>query len=494
MTFSIDHLFVDGRWVSPGTSERLPVVNPATEEVFAWAPSASVRDTAAAVEAARRAFDEGPWRRTTPRERGRCLLRLADAMERRHADLVDLAVKEGGFPVASAGVVHVQTPIDLLRDVADRLLPAFPFTVPLGPHTGMTLTGRPQTTQGVVAHEAIGVAALITPFNAPIAGAIHKMAWALAAGCTVVVKPSPYTPLEVLALGELVEEAGFPPGVVNIITGGLDASVELTSHPGVDIISFTGSDAVGRRVMAQAAGGLKKVVLELGGKSANIIFADADLDRAALEVVGNMVANCGQGCLLLTRTLVETSVHDELVAKVLALMPAVKVGDPADPTTTMGPLIRDEERLRVEGMIRQGLAEGARIGWGGDRPSGLDRGFYLEPTLLVDVDNAMSVARREVFGPVGSVIPFRDDADAVRIANDSDFGLNAGVFTQDFPRAYAVAGQIRSGMVNINSSFGVHPDAPFGGYKHSGLGREGGMYGIQEFLEQKAISWPVGKL
>jgi len=488
------HLFIDNRWVESDRPNRLPVVDPSTGEVIASVPDASARDTATAVAAARRAFDHGPWPSLPPKDRAAHLLRLAEVMERRSSDLTAIVVKEGGFPVSQAGPVHVQTPIAHLRDVAERLLPAFPFTTPLAPHTGVTLTGVAQAIQGVVANEPLGVAALITPFNAPIAGAVHKLAWALAAGCTTVVKPSAHTSLAGLLLAELIDEAGFPPGVVNVITGGLDAGIELTTGPGVDVISFTGSDAVGRQVMAQASTRLTKVILELGGKSANIVFADADLDRAAGEAVGNIVANCGQGCLLLTRTLIEDPVHDEFVERVRVMLSAVKVGDPADPTVMMGPLIRGEQRDRVEHIIADTKAQGARVAFGGRRPAGLDRGFFLEPTLLVDADNSMRAAREEIFGPVGTVLRFRDDDQAVAIANDSPYGLNAGVFTQDFARARAVAARIRTGMVNVNSSFGVHPDAPFGGRKASGIGREGGAYGIAEFLTEKAVTWPVGKI
>jgi acyl-CoA reductase-like NAD-dependent aldehyde dehydrogenase len=364
----------------------------------------------------------------------------------------------------------------------------------VNPHFGVSLTGQPQATQGVIVREPIGVASIITAFNAAIPFAIHKMSWALAAGCTTVIKPSPYTPLEAIILGELIAEADFPPGAINIITGDLEASIEMTTNSGVDIISFTGSDEVGSKIMAQAAPTLKKVVLELGGKSANIIFEDADLDRAALEVVSNIIANNGQGCLLLTRTLVHESIQDELVAKVIAMLPHMKVGDPADADTMVGPLIGELQLKRVEDMVRQGIQEGAKIAYGGKRPADLSKGYYFEPTLFVQVDNRMSIAQNEFFGPVGVVIPFKDEADAVRIANDSVYGLSAGIFTQDITKAYRVAKQIRSGNVNINSSWGINPDAPFGGYKRSGAGREGGAYGISEFLEYKFISWPTGKI
>ncbi|MGW0809999.1 aldehyde dehydrogenase family protein [Nonomuraea sp. NPDC002799] len=485
-----NRLFINNQWVP--AQEMMPVINPATGQPFGTVPSASRGDAARAVAAARQAFDNGPWPHTTPRHRAELLRRLGQAMHGRRDEFVDLVVRESGFPRPLAEAVHVQSAIDFLYDVADRLLPSMAFTTPLNPHAASSMTGQPQTTQGVVAREAIGVAALLTPFNAAVPLTVHKLASALAAGCTTVIKPSPHTSLQVLLIAELVEEAGFPPGVVNIIAGDVAAGVELTSNPGVDIVSFTGSDTVGRTIAAQASATLKKVVLELGGKSANIVFADADLDRAALEVVGNTVTNAGQGCLLLTRTLVDARVHDELVAKVIPMLAAVTIGDPADPATAMGPLISAAERERVEAMIRQGQAEGAVLAYGGNRPPGLSQGFYLEPALFTGVENSMTIAQREFFGPVNVVIPFSGDDEAVQIANDSDYGLNAGIFTRDFARAHAVARRIRSGIVNINASWGVNPDAPFGGYKHSGLGREGGAYGIAEFLEHKYISWPVG--
>jgi acyl-CoA reductase-like NAD-dependent aldehyde dehydrogenase len=493
MSYNSNQLFINGTWVESDNEQRIFVENPATEEVFATTAMASASDAAKAIDAARKAFDRGRWPQMTPKERGQLLRNLAESIERRREDLIALSVKEGGFQSAVVDRIHIQSSIDVLYDVADRVLPSFSFMNPINPNFGTSLTGQLQVTQGVVVRESMGVATLITPFNAPIAGTIHKLAWALAAGCTTVIKPSPYTPLQVLILGELIEEAGFPPGVVNIITGDLEASVEITTNPDVDIISFTGSNIVGSKVMEQASTTLKKVVLELGGKSANLIFNDADLDRAALEIMSNMIANSGQGCLLLTRTLVQESIYDELIDRVITLLKSVKIGDPADPSTMLGPLISDKERLRIERMILEGEAEGAKIAWGGGRPQNLPKGYYLEPTLFVDVDNAMTIAREEFFGPVGVILKFQEEEEAIQIANDSPYGLNAGVFTQDMDRAFRIAQQIRSGNVNINSSWGVNPDAPFGGYKQSGIGREGGQYGLQEFLEHKFISWPVGK-
>jgi acyl-CoA reductase-like NAD-dependent aldehyde dehydrogenase len=306
----------------------------------------------------------------------------------------------------------------------------------------------------------------------------------------VVLKPAPTTPLEAFVLGEMADEAGLPPGVLNIVTGDAAAGQALTTHPGVDIVSFTGSDAVGRLVYSQAAPSLKKVVLELGGKSANIITADADLERVVPTVMFAMTTHAGQGCSLLTRTLVHRSRLDELVSLVKAALDNVKVGNPADPDVTMGPLISAAQRAKVEGLIRTGQQEGAQIAYGGGRPAGLDKGFFVEPTLFVDVDNAMTIARKEFFGPVGVVIGFDDDDEAVRLANDSEFGLGGGVWASDPVRAYEIAKRIRAGMVYVNGGgAGSSPHTAFGGYKQSGLGLERGEYGLDEFLLSKSIIW-----
>jgi len=291
-------------------------------------------------------------------------------------------------------------------------------------------------------------------------------------------------------LGEIADEAGLPPGVLNIVTGDAAAGQALTSHPSVDVVSFTGSDTVGRLVYSQAAPTLKKVILELGGKSAAIVLPDADLARVVPNVAANMTAQTGQGCSLLTRTLVHESLLDDLVGRVKEALDAVIVGDPADPTTTMGPLISAAQRAKVEELIQAGRDEGAQIAYGGGRPPGLDKGFYIEPTLFVDVDNSMTIAQREFFGPVGVVIPFRDEEEAVRLANDSDFGLAGGVWAADPVHAYRIATRIRAGMIYINGGgAGSSPHTPFGGYKGSGLGVERGEYGLEEFLLTKSMIW-----
>ncbi|HUE61015.1 MAG TPA: aldehyde dehydrogenase family protein [Acidimicrobiales bacterium] len=492
MTFARDHLFIGGRWVEPEGGAAMAVINPATEEVIGSAPVASAKDTAGAVAAARQAFDEGPWGRTTPKERGEYIRRLGEALERHRAEMTTLVVEEAGIATLYADPVNVGPPIEWCSDMADRLLPTFSFREPVNPYIGPTVAGAPSLAQGVVLREPVGVASLIVPFNGPTFVSFLKLVPALAAGCTVVLKPSPYTPLEVLAIGDLIQEAGFPPGVVNVISGENDASIEMTTNPGVDIISFTGSDAVGRMVMAQAAPDLKRVVLELGGKNALVVFADADPDRVALEIVANTTFNAGQGCMLMSRTLVQESIHDEVVDKVIAMFDQVTVGDPSDPAAAMGPVIRDSARTRIEGMIGAAQAEGATLAYGGDRPGHLPKGYYLNPTLITGVEPSMTIAQREVFGPVQTVLSFRDEDDAVRIANDTPYGLNGSVFSTDIERGFRVAEGVRTGRMSINSSFSANPDAPIGGYKHSGMGRENGSFGITEYINAKFVSYNAG--
>ncbi|MFI1927933.1 MULTISPECIES: aldehyde dehydrogenase family protein [unclassified Streptomyces] len=479
-------LYIDGRRTDGRSDTPIRVRNPATEETVAEVADSSPADVRLAVEAARRAFDEGPWPRTRPAERAALLLRMAEEMERRLPELVAVNMAEAGSVRALAETLQTRVPVAHLRDMAERVIPAFAWERPMDP----TIAPGIGVFQGVLRREAFGVCALISAYNFPFFLSMMKVIPALAAGCTAVLKPAPATPLESLLIGDFADAAGLPPGVLNIVTGDVEAGRELTTHPMVDLVSFTGSDAVGRTVYAQAAGSLKKVVLELGGKSANIVRADGDLDGAVRAAMTGITTHAGQGCSLLTRTLVHESVHDELVARLSAALAEVRVGDPADPSTTMGPLISETQRGKVEKLIRVGEEEGAHLVRGGRRPAGLDRGYFVEPTLFAGVDNEMTIARTEFFGPVGVVIPFATDEEAVRIANDSPYGLAGAVWSADTVAAYDLASRIRTGAVTINGgSAGVNPRAAFGGYKQSGIGREWGEFGLDEYLQTKTVNW-----
>lgn len=479
-------LYIDGRRTDGTSDAGIVVRNPATEETIAEVPDSSRTDVRRAVEAARRAFDEGPWPRMRPAERAAVLLRMAEELERRLPELVAVNMAEAGSVRALAESLQTRVPVAHLRDMAERVIPAFGWERPMDP----TIAPGIGISQGVLRREAFGVCALISAYNFPFFLSMMKVIPALAAGCTAVLKPAPQTPLESLLIGDFADAAGLPPGVLNIVTGDAEAGRELTTHPMVDLVSFTGSDTVGRMVYAQAAASTKKVVLELGGKSANIVRADGDLDGAVRSALTGITTHAGQGCSLLTRTLVHESVHDELVARLSAGLAGVRVGDPAHESTTMGPLISEAQRDKVEKLIRVGEEEGAYVVCGGKRPAGLDRGYFVEPTLFTGVDNAMTVARTEFFGPVGVVIPFRTDDEAVRMANDSPYGLSGAVWSADTVAAYEVATRIRAGGVTINGgSAGVNPRAAFGGYKQSGLGREWGEFGLDEYLQTKTVSW-----
>jgi len=343
---------------------------------------------------------------------------------------------------------------------------------------------------GVICRDPVGVVSAITPYNFPFFLNIGKVIPALAVGCTVILKPSPYTPIEALILGELADEAGLPPGTLNIVTGEMDVGLCLTTDPRIDMVSFTGSDSVGAMIQAQAATTLKRCVMELGGKSALIVRADANIAMAARSGVAGFTTHCGQGCALLTRHLVHNSVRAEYVAAVKDILAQVKVGNPADPSVTMGPLIREAARRRSEEYVEIGLAEGATLVAGGQRPAGLDRGFFFEPTLFDNVSNNSRLAREEIFGPIGAVIGFDTDEEAIAMANDSDFGLSGGIFSADAGLAFEMARQLRTGGVTINGGSGrMSSHAPFGGIKRSGYGREYGEEGLNEFTNLKTIGF-----
>jgi aldehyde dehydrogenase (NAD+) len=487
-TLTSSQLYIDGQWVDASSDAGLEVVNPATEAVIGQVAQASVPDIDRAVAAARRAFDEGPWPWLSPRERSDRLSRFVQTLADRRAEIVDLIIAEAGAARPIAEAFQFDAPLKFASWFAERAA-TFPYEDPLPVQSGPRGLG-----QGVIRKEPVGVVAAITAFNYPLYLNLAKVAPALAVGNTVVLKPSPYTPLEALVLGEIAEAADLPPGVLNVVTGDAAESEHLTTHPDVDMVSFTGSDVVGKKIMGQAADGLKKVVLELGGKSPNIVFEGAHVGRFAAAAAYTFTIHAGQGCALPTRIMAERSVYDEVVEGLTAALAKVKVGDPADPSVTMGPLIREAQRARVERYVAAGTAEGARLACGGGRPAGLARGFFVEPTLFADVDNSMTVAQDEIFGPVGVVIPFEGEEEAVAIANDTRFGLSASIWHPKPTRAYELAKRIRAGTVTINGGGGgPSPWAPFGGYKQSGIGTEFGDYGMLEFIQLKAVSWPAGR-
>jgi aldehyde dehydrogenase (NAD+) len=481
-------LYIDGKWVDASSDEALDVINPATEEVITKVPQASVEDVDRAVAAARRAFEEGPWPRISPRERSDALLRFVQTIADRRNELIDMIIAEGGAARPIAEAFQFGAPLQFAFWFAERAA-TFPYEEPLPPHISPRGLG-----QGVILKEPVGVVAAITAFNYPLYLNLAKVTPALAVGNTVVLKPSPYTPLEALVLGEIAEAVELPPGVLNVVTGGAAESEHLTTHTDVDMISFTGSDFVGKQIMRQTAEGLKKILLELGGKSPNIVFAGSDVGRFAAAAAYAFTIHAGQGCALPTRILAERSVYNDVVEGLTAALAKVKVGDPAEPTVTMGPLIREAQRERVDRYVATGTAEGARLACGGGRPADLPRGFFVEPTLFADVDNSMKVAQDEIFGPVGVVIPFEGEDEAVAIANDSRYGLAASIWHPKPTRAFDLARRVQAGTVTINGGGGgPSPSAPFGGYKQSGIGREFGDYGMLEFTQLKTVSWSAGR-
>ncbi|MER5516527.1 aldehyde dehydrogenase family protein [Streptomyces sp. NPDC002763] len=481
--FHEGRLLIDGRLVQAGRS--FETVDPSTGKVLGTASDAAAEHVEAAVAAARRAFDTTDWMRDRDL-RLRCLRRLYDALHAHREELRDLTVAEVGAPRSLTHGPQLDEPIEMVKYYAD-LLERYPFREELP-----VLESRGRHHRRWIEKEAAGVVAAILPYNFPNQLALAKLAPALAAGCTVVLKGAPDTPWTTLALGRIIaEETGIPAGVVNVLTSSGPGTGELlTTHPGIDMITFTGSTPVGKAIMAAASATLKRVFLELGGKSAMIVLDDADLAAAATFAAFTICSHSGQGCALTSRLLVPRERHDEMVDLVAAMLGKVRYGDPADPKTHMGPLISEKQRAKVHGMVERAVAAGARLVTGG-RPAERE-GYFYEPTLLAGVDPAAEIAQEEVFGPVLAVIAYDDEDHAVRIANDSVYGLSGAVIGADDERATAVARRIRSGTFSINGGNYFAADAPFGGFKQSGIGREMGVAGLEEFLELKTFAVPAG--
>jgi len=475
-------LLIDGERV-PGRLGTFPTINPATEQVLGTAADADSVDMDRAIAAARRAFDDTEWSRDAVL-RVHCLRQLVDALNGEIDDLRRITVAEVGTPVSLTFRGQLQTPIDGLSYVAD-LAERYSWTTDLGVAQPMGIR-----TQRTIAREAFGVVGAVTPGNFPHHLNFAKLGPALAAGNTVVLKPAPETPWCAAEVGRLIaERTDFPPGVVNIVTSNDHRlGAQLVQDPRVDLVSFTGSTATGRAVMAAAAPTIKKVFLELGGKSAFLVLDNADLGRACGAAAATMATHAGQGCALTTRLVVPRDRYREAVALASAAAETVVVGDPADPATACGPLVSAQQRDRVQFYLDLALEEGGEFGCGGGRPTQHSKGFYIEPTVVSGLTNEARVAREEIFGPVLVVLAHDGDADAVRIANDSPYGLSATVFGEDPARIDWVASRLRTGTININGGVWYGVDVPFGGYKQSGVGREMGLAGFEEYLQTKVIA------
>ncbi|MFI8975438.1 aldehyde dehydrogenase [Nocardia asteroides] len=477
MTLRGEHrqLYIDGGWTNPATPDLITVISPYTEQPIARVPAGSVADIDRAVAAARRAFDTGPWPRMSLDERIAVVHRLRDAVAARHDTIAELVTAEMGCTITQSRAMQAPGATALL-DMYLEHAPTHPWSqVRPGP-----------TINALVTREPIGVVAAIVPWNSPFVLSILKIAPALIAGCTVVLKPPPEAPLDSFVLAEAVIEAGIPAGVVNIVPADRGPGEHLVKHPGVDKVSFTGSTAAGRRIAELCGADLRRVSLELGGKSAALVLDDADLDVVIDSVRALSLRYNGQACNNKTRIVVSPRRRGELLERLAAMAAAMPVGDPADPATAIGPLVSARQRERVEGYIASGVSEGAKLVVGGGRPAHLDHGWFVETTVFTEVDPAMTIAREEIFGPVLSVLTARDEDEAVAIANDSAYGLNGSVFSVDEEHALAVARRIRTGTVEVNgrsAGFGT----PIGGFKASGIGREAGPEGFDEYIEFKSF-------
>jgi acyl-CoA reductase-like NAD-dependent aldehyde dehydrogenase len=499
--------FIDGKWTSDDAVGTIDVLDPATEEVIGRVLDGGPKQAVMAIEAARRAFDDGPWPWMTVRERAKIVKRFAEILTEREADLRDLVISEVGSTAFITDLVQVGGAIEAAHYYGEFVEHDVTWVEsPGGPRVSPTGIG------GVtVVREPVGVVGVITPFNFPFSINIQKCLTAIAVGCTVVLKPHPWTPMNALELAKIGEEAGLPPGVFNVVVGGAELGEELCTHPGVDMIAFTGSTATGRRIREISAATMKRAQLELGGKSAHIVLDDVEESDAAAIGFGQVLMHAGQACTITSRLLLPEHLLDAYVDGLKAMAPMITVGDPRDPATVVGPLIREQQVQRVESFVASGLTEEARLVVGGKRPEHLKRGFYFEPTVFVDCRTEMRLCQEEVFGPVLSVMTYRTEDEAIRIANDSIFGLAGMVMTRNAARGFNVARQVRTGTIMVQTvapgaDLGANPGngqgpgwslpargmfnggGPFGGFKQSGLGREQGRWGFEEFTEMKSIT------
>jgi aldehyde dehydrogenase (NAD+) len=469
-----DKIYIGGSWVASAGSGTIDVIDSVNEEVMATIPAGTAADVDQAVKAARQAFDA--WSTTSVEERGKFLTRIGEALGARVDEIATVISRETGMVKALSKIVQVGLPVNSFNAAA-KVVETFSFEEKVG--------------NSLVVREPIGVVGCITPWNYPLHQIAAKVAYALASGCTVVLKPSEIAPVDAFILAEVIHEIGLPAGVFNLVSGdGPTVGEAIASHPGVDMVSFTGSTRAGRRVAQLAAETMKKVALELGGKSANVLLGDLDeagFAKAVADGVGKCFLNSGQTCSALTRMLVPRARLAEAETVAAATAAAFTVGDPFDETSKLGPLASDAQRQRVRGYVTKGIEEGAKLVTGGaEAPAGLDKGFYVQPTVFSDVRPDMTIAQEEIFGPVLSILPYDTEDDAVRIANDTVYGLAGGVWSADKDRATRVARRLRTGQVEVNGGR-FNPNAPFGGYKQSGVGREYGHHGLEEFLEVKSL-------